>query len=111
MIDNLSEKQRQDMFPWSRTKFHSEYNKYLAYYKVVSCLENAHGDSLLDMPCGDGLLTKMFTEKFKRVVGVDASHVHLEEAKKLLPGVDFYEALIEDFELDEKFDSVFMLDI
>ena len=105
------EKARQDMFPWSRSKFHSEYNKYLAYYKVVSCLENAKGNSLLDMPCGDGLLTKMFAEKFDRIVGVDASCTHISAARKLLPNVEFHESLIENLELDEKFDSVFMLDV
>ena len=111
MKTELDEKNRQDMFPWSRSKFHSEYNKYLAYYKVVSCLENSHGTSLLDMPCGDGLLTKMFAERFKRVVGVDASGPHLAVARKLLPRVDFHECLIEDLDIKEKFDSVFMLDV
>ena len=105
------EKQRQDMFPWSRTTFHSEYNKYLAYYKVISCLENSKGKTLLDMPCGDGLLTKMFTEKFERVVGVDASAAHIKAARELLPNVEFHECLIENLDIEEKFDSVFMLDV
>jgi SAM-dependent methyltransferase len=105
------EKQRQDMFPWSRTTFHSEYNKYLAYYKVLSCLENSKGKSLLDMPCGDGLLTKMFADKFERVVGVDASAPHIKAARELLPDIEFHECLIEDLAIDEKFDSVFMLDV
>lgn len=107
----VSEKELQESFPWSRQKYHSEYNYFLAKYKVKSCLENAKGSSLLDMPCGDGMLTKMFTSRFERVVGVDASLSHLKEAKKLCPEVEFHHALIEDLEIDEKFDSVFLLDI
>jgi 2-polyprenyl-3-methyl-5-hydroxy-6-metoxy-1,4-benzoquinol methylase len=110
-MKNSTEKERQEHFPWSRTNYHSEYNYYLAYYKVVSCLENSHGTSLLDMPCGDGLLTEMFARKFQRVVGVDASSVHLKEAQKRLPNAEFHECLIEELNIKEKFDSVFLLDI
>lgn len=105
------EKQKQDDFPWSREKYHSEYNKYLGYYKVVSCLEHAKGTSVLDLACGDGMLTKMFSDHFERIVGVDASHSHLTEAKKNVPKAEFFECLIEEFNTEEKFDSVFLLDI
>lgn len=111
MSHNINEKKRQDKFPWSRSKYHSEYNAYLAKYKVESCIENSRGESLLDLACGDGMMTKMFTEKFSRVVGVDASGSHIEEAKKKCPDVEFHECLIEDLDIDEKFDSVFLLDV
>jgi 2-polyprenyl-3-methyl-5-hydroxy-6-metoxy-1,4-benzoquinol methylase len=106
-----NEKARQDSFPWERSKFHTDYNSYLAYYKVLSCMENAKGNSLLDLACGDGLMTSMFAENFKRVVGVDASKKHVEEARKRLPKARFFESLIEDFDINEKFDAVFLLDI
>jgi 2-polyprenyl-3-methyl-5-hydroxy-6-metoxy-1,4-benzoquinol methylase len=35
--------------------------------------------------------------------------VHLEKAKKRLPGVEFHEKLIEEFSTDERFDNVFLL--
>ena len=105
------EKLRQDSFPWERSKYHEDYNLALAHYKVVSCLEHAKGDSLLDLACGDGLMTAMFAERFKRVVGVDASGAHVAEAKRRLPDAQFFESLIEEFETDEKFDAVFLLDI
>lgn len=35
-----NEKERQDLV-WSRSAFYSEYNRYLAKYKVGSCLENS----------------------------------------------------------------------
>ena len=111
MSDSKEEKKRQDQFPWSRSKFHSEYNYYLAKYKVESCLENSRGISLLDLACGDGMMTQIFSEHFSTVVGVDASANHIKEARKRCPNVTFHESLIEDLNLDSKFDSIFLLDI
>lgn len=105
------EKARQETYVWSRTKFHSEYNAYLAQFKVDSCLENVRGNSLLDLACGDGLMTEMFARRMSRVVGVDANGKILADAKKRLPDVEFHESLVEDLELTEKFDTVTMLDL
>ena len=106
-----NEKQRQDEFEWRRTKYHVIYNAILAQYKIESCIENSKGNSLIDLACGDGLMTEVFSKHFLRVVGVDASHKHLVEAKKRCPNVTFYESLIENLEINEKFSSIFMLDI
>lgn len=111
MTKSGNEKNLQDSFPWERSKYHTNYNAVLAHYKVISCLEHVQGGSLLDLACGDGLITSMFAQHFDRVVGVDASHTHVSEAKKRLPEADFFECLIEDFESDEKFDAIFLLDI
>lgn len=107
----INEKLRQESFTWNRSTYHSEYNNYLAYYKVTSCLEHSGGKSLLDIACGDGLMTEMFSRYFSRVVGVDASGKHLAVARKRTDKVDFYESLIEDFVIEDTFDSVFMLDL
>lgn len=107
----IEEKSRQEEFPWERSKFHIDYNAVLGHYKVVSCLEYACGTSLLDLACGDGMMTAMFAERFNRVVGVDASSKHLAEARKRIPSAKFYDSLIEDFQTDEKFDTVLLLDI
>lgn len=96
---------------WSRTTFHSEYNRYLAQFKVESCLENIRGDSLLDLACGDGLMTGMFSKKVSRVVGVDANGKILAEARNHQPEIEFHESLVEDLDLSEKFDTVTMLDL
>jgi 2-polyprenyl-3-methyl-5-hydroxy-6-metoxy-1,4-benzoquinol methylase len=105
------EKRRQETFTWSRANFHSEYNRYLAQYKVESCLENVRGDSLLDLACGDGLVSEMLSRKVSRLVGVDANGIHLAEARKRIPNADFHECLVENLELEEKFDTVTMLDL
>ncbi|MCE5262708.1 MAG: class I SAM-dependent methyltransferase [Deltaproteobacteria bacterium] len=111
MTDLIDEKKRQEHFPWERSKYHTDYNAVLAHYKVLSCVEHARGDSLLDLACGDGLITSMFSDRFKRIVGVDASSVHVAEARRRLPEACFHDRLIEDFETKERFDSVFLLDI
>lgn len=110
-MDTNDEKQLQESFPWQRSKYHTDYNQVLVKYKTESCLENAVKGDLLDIACGDGTLTKLFTKHFKNVVGVDASSKHLSKAKNSVPQAVFYESLIEDLQLARKFDSVFMLDL
>lgn len=106
-----NEKELQETFSWARSQVFSDYNHVLGYYQAKACLEQARGSSLLDMPCGDGALTSMLAPSFSRVVGVDASSKHLELAKKALPDVEFHEALIEDFETQERFSTITMLNI
>lgn len=106
-----NEKNLQETFSWARSQMFSDYNHVLGYYQAKACLEHARGTSLLDMPCGDGVLTSMLAPSFSRVVGVDASSKHLELAKKILPDVEFHEALIEDFETSERFSTVTMINV
>lgn len=106
-----SEKERQESLPWTRSTYHSDYNHYLAHYKVKSCLEHARGTSLLDIACGDGLMTESFAKHFQRVVGVDASGKHLSVARERVSQAEFHECLIEELDIKERFDSVFMLDL
>jgi 2-polyprenyl-3-methyl-5-hydroxy-6-metoxy-1,4-benzoquinol methylase len=105
------EKDRQEALTWDRGAHYATYNQILGYYQVVSCLENARGDSLLDLPCGDGTLTELFARRFRRVVGVDASPIHLAKARMRLPSAEFHESLIEELELSERFGTVVMLNI
>ncbi len=110
-MSNSEEKKLQESFTWARSQVFSSYNTILGYYQAQACLEYARGESLLDMPCGDGALTAMLAPSFKRVVGVDASGSHLELARQNLISAEFHEALIEDFETDERFDTITMLNI
>jgi 2-polyprenyl-3-methyl-5-hydroxy-6-metoxy-1,4-benzoquinol methylase len=113
-VTNISwqaEKEHQETFPWERAKYFATFNNVLGHYQATSCLEHARGSSALDLPCGDGTLTRIFTDHFKRVVGVDASTQHLAEARKRAPKAEFREGLIEEIELDEKFGSIFMLNV
>lgn len=106
-----NEKALQETFTWARSKVFSDYNAVLGYYQAQACLDHACGDSLLDMPCGDATLTAMLAPRFQRVVGVDASSKHLELARTTLPSAEFHEGLIEEFETDERFGTVSMINI
>jgi 2-polyprenyl-3-methyl-5-hydroxy-6-metoxy-1,4-benzoquinol methylase len=108
---NQTEKEIQESFTWQRSKEFPTYNPILGKYQALACIDVAAGESVLDLPCGDGTLTEIFSRNFKKVVGVDASSKHLFEARKRLPNVEFYESLIEEFAPKEKFDSIFMLNI
>jgi 2-polyprenyl-3-methyl-5-hydroxy-6-metoxy-1,4-benzoquinol methylase len=110
MTDN-EEKARQEAYPWARTQVFSHYNGALGFYQAQACLEHARGESLLDLPCGDGTLTALMAPRFHRVVGVDASSKHLQLARSALPTADFHEALIEEFETPERFDTITMVNI
>jgi len=85
MMSTNDEKELQQTFAWARSGIFASYNRILGYYQAQACLDFARGDSLLDLPCGDGTVTKMLSSRFDRVVGVDASRAHLEKAKSRLP--------------------------
>lgn len=103
------ELENQQRFSWARSVNHADYNSYLGHYQIKEVLRHKCGRSLLDLACGDGLLTQMMLPAFQRVVGVDASAAHLERARKRLPQVEFRQSLLEDLNLGEKFDTITML--
>lgn len=105
------EKQAQEAFEWARSTVYSDYNTILGEYQAKAVLEHARGDSLLDMPCGDGTLTEMLVPAFSRVVGLDASSKHLAHARERLPECEFHEGLIEEFETDERFSTIAMINV
>jgi 2-polyprenyl-3-methyl-5-hydroxy-6-metoxy-1,4-benzoquinol methylase len=110
-MDVEAEKNLQNKFPWARSTVFPTYNRILAHYQALACLDHAHGNSLLDMPCGDGTLTSFIAHRFERIVGVDASASHLEIARSNLPAAEFHESLIETFESTERFSTVTMLNV
>jgi SAM-dependent methyltransferase len=107
----MNELELQETFTWQRSGVYARYNTMLGYYQAQACLRHARGDSLLDIPCGDGTSTQVLARRFRRVVGADASLAHLEEARKRLPGIELHHSLIEDLALAEKFGTVTLLNI
>lgn len=62
------EKRRQQTLPYDRSEF-SGYNSILSHFQAESVIENAQGDTLLDLACGDGTITSMLSSKVNRVEG------------------------------------------
>lgn len=59
-MDIEKEKGRQRLLPYNRSEY-QDYNSILAFFQAQSVIENAHGDSLLDLACGDGTITALLS--------------------------------------------------
>ncbi len=71
------------------------------------------GTSALELGCSDGVWTRLLVERFARVVVVDAAEKYVNLLREQLRGhnIEFHLSFFEQFETDEKFDSIFMLNI
>jgi SAM-dependent methyltransferase len=72
---------------------------------VVNLLEPRAGERILDLGCGDGVLTAKLASMGCHVIGVDASELQIEAARKL--GLDFRVMNGEALDFDGAFDAVF----
>jgi len=103
-----SERLRQETFTWSRDSSF-EWFSILAHFQVKSVIEVGRPPSLLDLACGDGTITYELQKCFTRVVGVDGSAKQIEKARQRCPKVEFHISLIEEFQTEERFDTVVMI--
>jgi trans-aconitate methyltransferase len=72
---------------------------------VLSWLEPQPDQRILDLGCGDGVLTHKIAESGARVVGVDASESFIETAKA--SGLDAHVVDAHTLTFDQEFDAVF----
>jgi trans-aconitate methyltransferase len=72
---------------------------------VLDLLAPRPGERVLDLGCGDGLLTKKIADLGCHVVGVDSSASFVVSARKL--GLTIIEADAADMDLRPEFDAVF----
>ena len=78
--------------------------------KIISEFSLKDTESILDLGCGDGVLTANLAQLVPngKVVGIDASEGMIKEAKKIkLENLSFIQADINNLQLNEKFDVVF----
>jgi trans-aconitate methyltransferase len=71
----------------------------------VDLLAPKPGEKILDLGCGDGVLTKKLADLGCDVVAVDSSLPQIEAARKL--GLNAYAISGEDLQYKEEFDAVF----
>jgi trans-aconitate methyltransferase len=72
---------------------------------VVELLAPQTGERILDLGCGDGVLTAKLATMGCNVIGVDGSAAQVEAARKL--GVDAYTVDGEHLNFENEFDAVF----
>jgi trans-aconitate methyltransferase len=72
---------------------------------VVELLAPKPGERILDLGCGDGVLTKKLADYGCEVVAIDSSAPQIEAARKL--GLDAHVMNGEDLPFQEEFDAVF----
>ena len=72
---------------------------------VVDLLAPKPGERILDLGCGDGVLTKKLVDLGCEVVAVDSSLPQVEAARKL--GLNAHPISAEDLQYHEEFDAVF----
>jgi 2-polyprenyl-3-methyl-5-hydroxy-6-metoxy-1,4-benzoquinol methylase len=71
----------------------------------VDLLAPKPGERILDLGCGDGVLTKKLADLGCEVVAVDSSAPQIEAARKL--GLNAFAISGEDLPYNEEFDAVF----
>jgi trans-aconitate methyltransferase len=72
---------------------------------VLELLAPRPGERILDLGCGDGVLTKKLADLGCEVIGVDSSLAQVNAARKL--GLTAYVMSAEDLSFQEEFDAVF----
>jgi SAM-dependent methyltransferase len=77
------------------------------YESVLARPEVAKANSILDVGCGPGLATQVFSRKIGQVAGADATAPFIEIARRRVPGGDFRVAEMEALPFDDgSFDTV-----
>jgi trans-aconitate methyltransferase len=72
---------------------------------VLELLAPKAGERILDLGCGDGVLTKKLADLGCEVIGVDSSAAQVDAARKL--GLNVYVMNAEELAFAEEFDAVF----
>jgi 2-polyprenyl-3-methyl-5-hydroxy-6-metoxy-1,4-benzoquinol methylase len=85
----------------------------LIRYRAKTLLPYFKGSKVLELGCADGLMTEMLVTHFKRVVAVDGSSKFCDEVRSRIKtdNLEVVCSLFEDFEVNEKFDTIIMAHI
>jgi len=101
----LSEKL--DKIRWTREQ--NLFERKIGVYILRKLFELAKGPRVLDVACGDGYLTNFMADHYGEVVGVDGSAEKIQLARMRESKASFHVSLFEEYESDEPFNSVLMV--
>ena len=74
---------------------------------LIDLLDAKPGESILDLGCGTGHLTKLIQEKGASVIGIDSSAEMIAQAKESFPNIEFKVANASNFYFEGEFDAIF----
>lgn len=75
--------------------------------EIVKLLNPQKNETILDIGCGTGDLTKQIAELSEKVIGIDNSSQMIQTAQRKYPEISFIQADAKDYQLDNKFDAIF----
>jgi trans-aconitate methyltransferase len=93
---------------WNSTLYDNSHDFVSKYGKgILSYLNPKPAETILDLGCGTGDLTKEIFLTGARVVGVDSSSEMITKAKAKFPEIEFHQMDARELKFDDKFDAIF----
>ena len=110
--NKISEHERlEEVSKWFSTATPGFDNR-LTIYSALSLKKYFHGSSVLEVGSADGQMTGMLIDHFSRVEAVEGSRTYYDKLKKKYNNsLILHHSLIEDFEIEEKFDTILLAHI
>lgn len=94
--------------PWDSKLYDGQHNFVTRYGEdLLSLLAPQAGERILDVGCGTGHLTAAIAKAGAAVVGMDSSAEMLAKARESYPDIEFRQADVTGFTVDEPFDALF----
>jgi len=89
------------------------FEKVITSYKIREIIKFIKGPDVLDLGCGEGIITRAIASLNFHVVAVDGSKLKLQKAKKNISNnnVKFIHSFFENFDPPVKFNSIVMSNI
>jgi trans-aconitate 2-methyltransferase len=95
-------------FNWNPDLYDNKHDFVLKFgEEIVKLLNPQKSETILDIGCGTGDLTKKIAELCGKVTGIDNSNEMIQTAQKKYPEISFIHADAKDYQLDNKFDAIF----
>jgi ubiquinone/menaquinone biosynthesis C-methylase UbiE len=95
-------------FSWDPILYDSKHDFVFKYgEEIVNLLNPLKDETILDIGCGTGDLTKKISDLCKKIIGLDNSAEMIKTAKGKFPEIAFIVGDANDFKYDESFDAVF----
>ncbi len=79
-----------------------------AALKLLDLLTVGDADDIIDIACGPGHITNLFSKLTKgKVTGIDISEGMIKQARTLYPEIEFRQVAAEEMDYDDEFDIAF----